>query len=189
MIHFSLLSIASALALAAVAPLAHADASASNGIYLQYGKAGSDSNTNAYTLGVTKPMDWFGSRTLWGTQATGFWDLYGTYHVSDRNNGGEYKTWLAGLTPTFRLRFDEGRSNWFVDGGVGVSYTDVLYRSNAGKEFSTRFNFGSHVALGYTFGAQREQEISVSFLHYSNASIKKPNPGENYVQLRYAHSF
>lgn len=180
------ISLASVLCLLVAAPVVHADPSVSNGIYLQYGAAGSKSDTNAYTLGVTKPMDF--KRSVWGTEATAYWDLYGTYHVSDNTRGNDYQTWLIGLTPTFRLRFDEGRSNWFVDGGVGVSYTDVLYRSDV-KYFSTRFNFGSHLALGYTFGAQREHEVSVRVLHYSNASIKKPNPGENYVQLRYAHSF
>lgn len=181
-----LLAAVSALALMATAPVVHADPSVSNGIYVQYGRSGSDSKTNAYTLGVTKPMNF--SSSLWGTQATGYWDLYGTYHIADNPTGDDFKTWLVDLTPTFRLRFDEGRSNWFVDGGVGVSYTDVLYRSNA-KEFSTRFNFGTHVALGYSFGTNRDQEISVRFQHYSNASIKKPNPGENYVQIRYAHAF
>jgi lipid A 3-O-deacylase len=180
----SMAAIASALLLAA--PAAYADASATNGIYLQYGSAGSKSSTDAYTLGVTKPMNF--SSSLLGMQATGYWDLYGTYHVSDNPAGKDYKTWLVDLTPTFRLRFDQGRSNWFVDGGVGVSYTDVLYQSDV-KRFSTRFNFGTHVALGYTFGTNREQEISVRVQHYSNASIKKPNPGENYVQVRYAHAF
>jgi len=181
-----LLSVVSALALLAAAPAVQADPSVSNGIYAQYGRAGSKSDTNAYTLGVTKPMNF--SSGLWGMRATGYWDLYGTYHVSDNPAGKDFKTWLVDLTPTFRLRFDEGRSNWFVDGGVGVSYTDVLYRSNE-KSFSTRFNFGTHVAVGYSFGAQREQEISLRVQHYSNASIKKPNPGENYVQVRYAHAF
>ena len=179
-----LAALASALLVAI--PAAHADASATDGVYFQYGRAGSESKTNAYTLGVTRPMGF--NSSLFGTQATGYWDLYGTYHVSDNPNGSDYQTWLAALTPTFRLRFDQGRSNWFVDGGVGVSYTDVLYRSND-KAFSTRLNFGTHVALGYSFGANREQEISVRIQHYSNASIKKPNPGENYVQLRYAHAF
>lgn len=183
---FPFLSAATAFALLAAAPLVHADPSVSNGIYVQYGRAGTASDTNAYTLGVTKPMNF--SSSLWGTQATGYWDLYGTYHVADNPTGGDYKTWLVDLTPTFRLRFDGGRSNWFVDGGVGVSYTDVRYQSKI-KEFSTRFNFGTHVAVGYSFGAQREQEISLRIQHYSNASIKEPNPGENYVQLRYAHAF
>jgi len=185
--HLSLLStLVPALALLAAAPAVHADPSITDGIYAQYGRAGSKSDTNAYTLGVTRPMNF--SSSLWGTQATGYWDLYGTYHVSDNPRGDDFKTWLVDLTPTFRLRFDEGRSNWFVDGGVGVSYTDVLYRSDV-KSFSTRFNFGTHVAVGYSFGERRAQEISLRVQHYSNASIKKPNPGENYVQLRYAHAF
>jgi lipid A 3-O-deacylase len=175
-----------AVLLALGAGTAQADPSATTGIYGQYSRSGSASKTNGYTIGVTKPIDW--QRPLWGTQATAYWDLYGTLLDSDGLRGTDYHTWLIGFKPVFRLRFDEGRSSWFTDAGVGVSYTDVLYRSNA-KEFSTRFNFGTHLAVGYSFGAQREQEISLRFEHYSNARIKKPNPGENYVQVRYAHSF
>ena len=184
--NYPLASLVSAFALLAATPLVHADPSVSNGIYVQYGSAGSESKTDAYTLGVTHPMGL--NTSFWGSQVTGYWDLYGTYHVSENPRGKDFKTWLVDLTPTFRLRFDEGRSNWFADGGVGVSYSDVLYESNA-KKFSTRLQFGTHVAVGYSFGAQREQEISVRFQHYSNASIKKPNAGENYVQVRYAHAF
>jgi lipid A 3-O-deacylase len=182
----SVLSLVPALVLLALAPVAHADPSVSNGAYVQYGDSGSRSKTDAYTVGVTRPMAW--TRPVWGTLATGYWDLYGTFLSANNPRGDDYKTWLVGLTPTFRLRFDEGRSDFFVEGGIGVSYTDVLYQSNA-KKFSTRFNFGDHVGVGYSFGEQRNQEIVLRFQHYSNASIKKPNPGENYVQVRYAHSF
>jgi len=181
------LSLLSALALAALAPAAHADASATNGLYLQYGHSGNgESKTSAYTLGATKPMAL--NSSLLGMQATGYWDLYGSHFSADNPRGSDYKTWLIGLTPTFRLRFDQGQSPWFVEGGIGVSYTDVLYRSDV-KKFSTRFNFGDHLGVGYSFGANRNQEITLRLQHYSNASIKKPNPGENYVQLRYAHAF
>ncbi len=180
-----LLSLAATLLLAC-AGAAHADATATTGIYAQYSRSGSDSKTNGYTIGVTKPIDW--QRPLWGGQLGMYWDLYATKLDSDGFRGQDNHTWLFGLKPVFRLRFDEGRSPWFAEAGIGLSYTDVLYRSNA-KAFSTRFNFGDHVGLGYTFGAQREHEVTLRFEHYSNGSIKKPNPGENYVQLRYAHAF
>ena len=173
-----------ALCLAALASTAQAEASTSDGFYVQYGV--SRSKTDSYTVGFVTPMKW--TRTFLDTKATGYWDFYGTLSVAPNAEGASNKTWFAGVTPTLRLRLEEGHSNWFVEGGVGVSYSDVHYRNNS-KKFSTRFNFADHVGVGYSFGPQRNQELVLRVQHYSNAGIKKPNPGENYVQLRYMHTF
>jgi len=76
----------------------------------------------------------------------------------------------------------------FFEGGVGVTFTTNVYETDR-KRFSTSFNFGDHLALGRNFGARREHELSLRFEHYSNAGIKHPNPGENFVQLRYLRRF
>jgi hypothetical protein len=36
---------------------------------------------------------------------------------------------------------------------------------------------------------QRAHELSLRIQHSSNAGIKEPNPGENFLLLRYAHVF
>lgn len=164
----------------------HAAPSAFNNIYMQYGNTESRSNTEAYTLGVTTPWEW--SRSFMGMKVTGYWDLYSTRMGAKNPVEGDYKTWLVGVTPTLRVRMDEGRSPWFVESGIGVSYSDVLYRNQA-KEFSSRFNFADHMGIGVSFGQQRSHEVVVRLQHYSNGGIKKPNPGENYIQLRYAYAF
>jgi len=38
--------------------------------------------------------------------------------------------------------------------------------------------------VGLRFGQERRQEVMLRVQHLSNASIKSPNPGINYVQLR-----
>ncbi|RYG65377.1 acyloxyacyl hydrolase, partial [bacterium] len=35
-------------------------------------------------------------------------------------------------------------------------------------------------------GYEGNSEIALRIEHFSNASIQKPNPGQNFVQLRYA---
>lgn len=178
-------SIVSALFLLA-APAAQADPLSGVGAYLQYGETSQRSDTASYTFGVTKSMGW--SHRALGVQATGYWDLDATRLSANNPVGRDDKTWVLGVTPTLRLRLEEGRSPWFVEGGIGVSYSDVLYRNQV-KQFSTRFNFADHVGVGFSFGPQRNQELVLRLQHFSNASIKKPNPGENYVQLRYAYAF
>jgi len=87
-----------------------------------------------------------------------------------------------------RYRFDEGRSRWFGEAGIGATVTSSLYRSGQ-KYFSTAFNFGDHVGLGYAFGETRMNELVLRAEHFSNAGIKHPNPGQNFIQLRYSHHF
>ena len=71
--------------------------------------------------------------------------------------------------------------SWTV---TGVNVLAPLYRSRD-KRFSTAFNFGDHVGIGVQLGDDHGQELSLRLQHFSNAGIKDPNPGENFVQLRY----
>ena len=34
-----------------------------------------------------------------------------------------------------------------------------------------------------------QEKLALRIQHFSNGSIKKPNPGENFIQLRYSHSW
>ena len=92
------------------------------------------------------------------------------------------------LIPVLRYRFDKGSSPWFVEGGVGATVTSSVYR-NTGRHFSTAFNFGDHMGVGYAFGSARNEEIALRAEHFSNAGIKHPNPGQNFLELRYTHCF
>ena len=87
-----------------------------------------------------------------------------------------------------RLRPAGGSSPWFIEAGIGITVMDRLYRSQT-KKFSTTFNFVDVAGIGRSFGADRRQELSLRLVHISNADIKSPNPGENFVQLRYAWMF
>lgn len=91
-----------------------------------------------------------------------------------------------GVVPVYRHEFGAGSSPWFVEGGIGATVTSSVYRSG-GKRFSTAFNFGDHVGLGRAFGESRQRELVLRFEHFSNGGIKQPNPGQNFVQLRYLH--
>jgi hypothetical protein len=75
-----------------------------------------------------------------------------------------------------------------MEGGVGITFTTTLYETER-KRFSTSFNFGDHIAVGRNFGERREHEISLRIEHFSNAGIKHPNPGENFLQIRYSYRF
>lgn len=92
-----------------------------------------------------------------------------------------------GLTPILRLQ-GAGRSGVFAEAGVGVH---VLSRTRLSddKVFSTAFQFGDRVAVGYRFGDTLDSELALRLQHYSNAGIKEPNPGINFFLLQYSARF
>ena len=47
--------------------------------------------------------------------------------------------------------------------------------------------FSDNLAVGHTLGSGHE--LSLRLLHVSNGAAKKPNPGQNLLQLRYAFSY
>lgn len=169
-----------AAALACAVPVvARAGGWAPDGIFIEGGVA--PAHTRSVTAGATWMWDWqsgFGN-----TQATALTEI----SLSRWSARGESVT-QASLVPLLRLRLDHGRSPWFMEGGIGVSTMDELYRNHR-KAFSTRFNFVDVFAVGRSLGADRRSELSVRLAHVSNANLKQPNPGENFLQLRYTVKF
>lgn len=153
--------------------------------YVQAGWA--EHSAYAATLGVTLPWR-TGSWELGGGAVRGHWDAFISNWSSRYDTGGRHNTFLAGIGPSLRWRGQQGQSPWFAEVGTSITYANKHYR-NADARFSTRYNFASHIGVGMNFGPQRAHEVSLRVQHTSNASIKRPNPGENFVLLRYARSF
>ena len=162
----------------------HAQQSA-NTVYIQAGLAEHDAY--AGTVGVTWLWPTAGWR-LGSGQLQGHWDAYLSNWSSRDAQHARHNVLVAGIGPSLRWRGNAGRSPWFVELGTGVNYSSAHYR-NGERRFGTRFNFASHLGVGMNFGAQRQHELSLRVQHASNAGIRRPNPGENFVLLRYARTF
>lgn len=170
----------------AASPSAAADRMADTpAIYVQAGRA--RGGTDALTLGATLPWQGF-RRQLWGGELRGHWDFYVSRWSFDAAPGGSGHSTLLGITPVLRLTPDQGRSAFFVEAGIGATLADKRYQTPE-REFSTRFNFASHLGAGLRLGVRRQHELALRVQHVSNAGIKHPNPGNNFVQLRYALHF
>lgn len=154
-------------------------------LYLQYGVA--EHGTDALTAGAIIPWKQW-SHALGSGLLTGYWDIWGSRWASDYQ-GGTRSTWVIGAKPTLRWRAAQGQSPWFMEAGLGMSYALNHRYLTDRKEFSTRYNFATHIGIGYLFGQQLSNEVSLRLEHHSNAAIKQPNPGENFLQLRYARYF
>jgi lipid A 3-O-deacylase len=142
--------------------------------------------TTSLTAGVAWAPFWkrTGAGGEWTAHAEGFVSWWNAPQVA----GSHRNFWQAGLLPVLRYRFGNGSSPLFAEASIGATFMDDVYTSRR-KTFSTRFQFQDTLGVGMSLGARREHEVGLRFSHFSNAGIKHPNPGENFVQLRYAHAF
>jgi hypothetical protein len=126
------------------------------------------------------PRVWPG-RLTWQIEAT-----IGVWRSRAAGDAGDPRVSLQlGLKPIARWAFGH---RWFLEGGVGLNIVSPRYRGGD-RRFSTRVNFGDHIALGLRLGARQEHELHLRVEHFSNAGLRKPNPGENFGQVRYVWRF
>ena len=151
------------------------------GAFVQFA---SSPRTDAFMGGLIK--SWTYKYEWHGGTLTGYWEVAIGRWRSRVNDSGPDNAWVSqvGLTPVFRYSISDS-SRLFLESGVGANLLVPVYRSEQ-KSFSTVFNFGDHLAIGWKLGDRKDQEIALRVQHFSNAGIKHPNPGENFVQLRYS---
>ena len=93
---------------------------------------------------------------------------------------------LAGTTQRFDLhatpiwRADFART--YIEGGIGLYLLSHTINNDV-THMSTSFEFGSHVGAGLRLGERRETRVGIALQHLSNAGIKEPNSGVNFVLL------
>lgn len=145
-------------------------------------QAGFARDARAYVVGAS--WDWRWRKPLrWG-EATGYWESsigqWRTRHAPE----GDHSALVTqiGITPVLRWSPAGTTTGLFLELGIGANVLFPIYETDH-KRFSTAFNFGDHLAVGHRW---QQHELSLRLQHFSNAGIKHPNPGENFVQLRYA---
>lgn len=156
-------------------------------LFLQAGTANSETQT--YIAGATWDWGWqrhyaFGTVTGYSEVSFGRW----VTNVGDGSSAWETQ---VGITPVVRLQSladDSWVRHWFAEIGIGANVILPIYQSEE-KRFSTTFNFGDHFAIGRQFGTRQQHELALRIQHFSNGGIDHPNPGENFVQLRYSHKW
>lgn len=158
------------------------------GLYVDAGTTPqSGRSTDSLTVGVVIPMGT--SRPFWGGDVSFYWDFFLSGWRAPTPAGDDNDSYTQiGAIANLRYRFSEGQSPWFVEAGLGGTVMDHLYRTTR-REFSTTFQFTELVGVGRSFGARQEHELSLRLQHFSNARIKEPNPGENFVRVRYLYRF
>ena len=110
------------------------------------------------------------------------------YWRGDERSTGHGSLWDFGITPVLRWTpAAEHLLPFFVDGGVGLHVLTAT-RINDHRMFSTAFQFGEQIAMGFAFGPSGRYELGAYLQHVSNGRIKEPNCGLTYpgITLRVA---
>ena len=91
--------------------------------------------------------------------------------------------WHVGLTPFVDWWFTPDTA---IEAGIGANVFSGTYIGS--KRISTAYQFGDSLGLYHRI-AGTPWGVGVRFTHYSNADIKRPNPGQNYMQVRLSYEF
>jgi len=144
-------------------------------------QAGRSSGADALTAGLLwslRPPQALASGGWWSAQLEASLGRWASRHADER---GRTVSTQVGLAPSLRYRF-ASLPSLFVEAGFGVNAIAPVFGTGAGR-FSTVFNFGEQLGIGLRT-ADGALEWSLRYQHFSNGGIKKPNPGEDFVQLR-----
>lgn len=99
------------------------------------------------------------------------------------DGGGDQRVQLA-VVPMLRWRPAPRWPAWFVEAGIGLSWHDGPYADKPGERI-TRWNFQDVLAVGRSVGPGAGQEVSLRWSHVSNAGLRKPNPGDDRLSVRW----
>lgn len=142
----------------------------------------------AATAGVSVVWDWDFQRMRRKAELTAHTEVMVNGWRADDLAGDNQTMAQAVVLPSLRMRLARGKSPWFIELGIGASYLSKDYVTRE-KTFSTRWNFYDMFGVGHSFGDHREHELGLRWIHVSNAGIRKPNPGEDFLLLRYVRRF
>jgi lipid A 3-O-deacylase len=153
-----------------------------------YSVQGAAGTNTARMAGVGLVWDWDWELLRRKAAITAHTELLVNHWRADAFGGGTQGFTQLVLLPTARFRLSGGRSPWFLEMGIGASWLDRDYVTPH-RAFSTRWNFYDTIGVGHSFGPQHEHELGIRWVHVSNSGIKKPNPGQDFLQLRYSARF
>lgn len=90
--------------------------------------------------------------------------------------GSKREAFISGISHGYRLE-----DRFFFDAAIGV-----FAASETSKNISSALNFGSKIGIGYRKG---NFDIGLYYRHFSNAGIKDPNEGEDFITLNVSYRY
>ena len=106
----------------------------------------------------------------------------GVWQVPDF--GGTTQRFDVSATSVWRANY----TRTYVEAGFGVHLLSETINNDT-THLPTSLEFGSHVGAGLRVGERREATVGIALQHLSNAGIKQPNGGVNFVLLNASFPF
>jgi len=162
-------------ALSLTASISHAEGSSPDSASIEYG-TGNLTRLARVAMQWDWNKAWFDSN---GTHLGGYWDLSLAEwqgRAWDGIDGNDKDLTDVGITPVFRFENDS-KQGFYAEAGVGAHLLSHLYDNNR-RDFSTAFQFGDHIGIGYEM---KNWSFGIKLQHFSNGAIKHPNPGANFA--------
>lgn len=143
--------------------------------------AGLNNNYQRYELAWIAPSLWthrfsenWGRLDLVGELGVAYWQADGSRSPSS--------VWQLNAIPMLRWTLQE---RYYLEAGSGPT---LFSRTKfADKTLSTALQFGSHIGAGVMLS--KTSSLAVRLSHFSNANIKKPNPGLQVIQVQYTYRY
>jgi lipid A 3-O-deacylase len=104
---------------------------------------------------------------------------YNHFHYSGSRHGTRDDLDQIGGIAMMRFEYGSGTVKPFAEIGLGGALFDHTQLGD--KNISTSFQFSEHLTLGVD--VSNAWWVGAQYSHYSNAGIKEPNPGLDYVQF------
>lgn len=163
---------------------AHAFNLRPDGVAVQAGAGGN--GTAMAGIGIV--WDWDFQRMRRKAELTAHTELMLNHWQAHAVGGGNQGLTQVALVPSLRMRLDRGQSPWFIELGIGASWMDQKFVTPR-KTFGSQWNFYDMMGIGRSFGNEHGHELGIRWVHISNAGLAKPNPGQDFLQLRYVNRF
>ena len=179
-----LLRVLLAGACAAGLPAAHAFDWKPDGASLQAGGGGNGTSM----AGVGIVWDWDFQRMRRKAELTAHTEVMLNHWRYNALGSGHDSLTQVVVLPSLRMRLSRGASPYFIELGIGASWMDQDFETSR-KRFGSRWNFYDMMGIGRSFGEEHEHELGLRWVHVSNAGLKRPNPGQDFIQVRYVHRF
>lgn len=95
-----------------------------------------------------------------------------------------------GYSPVVRLERPLAASGnvFFVEGAIGARLLSHTWLSDE-RRLGTAFQFADMLGAGWQWGREGQSTLGIRLEHVSNADIKQPNSGINFIQAYYRYRF
>ena len=125
--------------------------------------------------------DWFGDIDLHWEASMNLWE-YGDENTHSTN-------FALSVSPVLTKKIGTFAGKYPVHFEIGIGASLVDDREFAGKDIGSHYQFEDRIGFIFSFNDKQTSQISVRYMHYSNAGLNDKNPGLDFLSIGYVYRF